>query len=322
MIGNSLKTITTLARAFFVVLGFQYPTSALAEISWDNAIEAVSEKSSKYYEYALGLGSGHPGTALHGIGHDRHICAIVGRMLGFRDEIAKAETFEDPPLVPQSDPFVLMEHSMFLDAWVAAARRATAMTESQKKSLWNLECIGNHSIPRTAYIHEPELKGDFSVLDNTLVVYGDIDSGFHDRLRAALNANPEVELIALGSAGGSVVDAILSGFEIRKRRLSTTLHGPCFSACPLVFMGGEKRTIWMGPGPHLGFHRVYTPLGEVPLDDKVYIQIADYLAAMDVDPIPVLKWMKRAGPSEIFEPRLEQLCEPQVATWVQRICSY
>ncbi|MEP2767106.1 MAG: hypothetical protein ABJU46_17310 [Paracoccaceae bacterium] len=242
-------------------------------------------------------------------------------MLGLKDEIREAETIESPSRASDADPFELMEHSMFLDSWVAAARRAVAMTESQKKSLWNLQCIGKHGIPRTAYIVELELKGDFSVLDNTLVVYGDIDSGFHDRFRAALDANPEVDVIALGSAGGSVADAMLSGIEIRKRGLSTTLHGPCFSACPLMFMGGDKRIIWMGQGPHLGFHRVYTSRGEVPLNHNVYRQIAEYLTAMDVNPIPVLEWMARARASEIFEPRLEQFCEPRVATWVQRVCS-
>lgn len=320
MIGNFLKSVTILARVLFLILGFHIPSFALAEVSWDSAIQAAREKSSEYYDYALRLGSGHPGSALHGIGHDRHICAITGRMLGFRNEIKEAETFENPSLTPGADPFELMEHSMLLDSWVAAAQRAVAMTDSQKKSLWNLECIGNHGIPRSAYVDEPELRGDFSILDNTLVVYGDIDSGFHDRFRAALDANPEVDLIALGSAGGSVVDGILSGLEIRKRGLSTTLHGPCFSACPLVFMGGETRSIWMGPGPHLGFHRVYTTLGEVPLDDSVYVQISEYLAAMDVNPIPVLEWIARAGASEFFEPRLEQLCETRVATWVQRVC--
>lgn len=316
-----MQNITLLSRAILLIIGLHFPTFALADRSWDSAIETISEKSSQYFDYALRLGSGYPGAALNGIGHDRHICAIAGRMLGFRDEITQAETFEDPPLTPQADPFALMEHSLFLDAWVAAARRAIVMTESQKKSLWNLECIGNHGIPRSAYVDEPELIGDFSILENTLVVYGEIDIGFHERFRAALDANPEVDLIALGSAGGSVVDAILSGLEIRRRGLSTTLHGPCFSACPLVFIGGERRTIWMGPGPHLGFHRVYTASGEIPLDDRVYLQIAEYLAVMNVDPIPVLEWMARAGSNEIYEPRLEQLCKPRVATWVQRICN-
>ncbi len=307
---------------FLLTFGLVLPQTSLAEMSWDAAIEAVSKKSSDYYDYALKLGSGHPGTALHGIGHNRHICAIVGRMLGFVDDIRQAETFDDPPLTPQADPFELMEHSLFLDSWVAAARRATSMTDSQKKSLWNLECVGNHGIPTTAYIKEAELHGDFSVFNNTLVVYGDIDGGFHDRFLEALNANPEVDSIALGSAGGSVVDAILSGLEIRSRELSTTLHGPCFSACPLLFVGGVQRTIWMGPGPHLGFHRVYTASGEVALDDPIYRQIAEYLVAMDVDPLPVLRWMASAGSRDIFEPELGQLCEPRVATWVQRTCGF
>lgn len=315
-----MKSIMFLARAISLILVSHFPSFALADMSWDDAIEAVSEKSSRYYDYALDLGSGHPGTALHGIGHDRHLCAITGRMLGFKDEIKEAETFQSPSLAPDADPFELMEHSVFLDSWVIAARRAIAMTESQKKSLWNLECIGNHGIPLKAYIDEPDLRSDFSVLDNTLVVYGDIDGGFHDRFLAALNANPDVVSVAFGSAGGSVADAILSGLEIRKRGLSTTLHGPCFSACPLVFMGGETRDIWMGPGPHLGFHRVYTPRGEVPLNDEVYRHIAEYIAAMDVDPIQVLEWMALAGASEIFEPSLEQLCGSRVATWVQRVC--
>jgi hypothetical protein len=55
-----------------------------------------------------------PGSAMQGIGHDRHICAIVGRMLGFEDLIKDAETFEDPPLSPDADPFVLMEHSVLI----------------------------------------------------------------------------------------------------------------------------------------------------------------------------------------------------------------
>jgi hypothetical protein len=312
----------TLTRALVLGIMLYVPNSMLAESSWDSAIEAVSEKGSRYYSYALSMGSGHPGSALHGIGHDRHMCAIAGRMLGFRSEVAQAETFEDPPLTPKADPFELMEHSLFLDAWVAAARRAITMTESQKKSLWNLECVGNHGIPVSAYIDDLDLRGDFSVLDGTLSVYGDIDVEFYDRFRAALDANPEVDMIALGSAGGSVAEAILSGLEIRRRGLSTTLHGPCLSACPLVFMGGSERTIWMGPGPHLGFHRVYTQSGAVPLDDEVYLRIAEYLTTMDVDPLPVLRWMARAGPDDIFEPELEQLCPPMVATWVQRVCGF
>lgn len=315
------KNWTSLPGSIALVAALLTPASALAEISWEKAITAVEEKSSEYYDYAMSLGSGHPGTALNGIGHDQHICAITGRMLGFREEIEEAETLDEPPLSPDVDPMEIMIHAVTLDAWVAAARRAVELTENQKKSLWNLECVGKHGIPRSAYLDDPELKGDFSINGDTLVVYGDIDSGFHERFGDALDANPDIVQVALGSAGGSVYDALLAGVTIRERGLSTTLHGPCFSACPLVFMGGVKRTIWMGPGPHLGFHRVYNGTGEVPLSDDVYMHITEYLLRMDVNPAAVVGWMIKAGQYDMFEPDLEDLCPPKVATWVQRMCS-
>lgn len=296
---------------------------ASAQGTWQTAIETVREKSYRYYSYAMMLDpASQPGAAMQGMGHDRHICAIVGRMLGFVDLIQQAETFEDPPLSPDADPFVLMDHSLFLDAWVAAAQRAISMSERQKKNLWNLECVGHHGIPRSAALQEPGLVGDFSVSADTLLVYGNIDTGFYDRFVAALEANPHVRVIALGSAGGSVVDAMMSGLEIRRRELGTTLHGPCFSACPLVFAGGVERTIWMGPGPHLGFHQVYTSHGALPLSDEIYEKIAAYLGAMGVDAQAVIQWMARAGPQDIYEPGLELLCAPRMATWVQRVCGF
>lgn len=296
------------------------PSPLLSGTSWEEAIELVREKQSNYYGYALKLGSGHPGTALNGLNHEIHICAIVGRMLGFIDEIKHAETIEDPPLIPEANPHELMAHSVSLDSWVAAALRATAMTQQQKKSLWNLECIGRHGIPIHSFISDPGLDGDFSVLGNSLVVYGNIESGFYSRFKQVLDVHPEITEIALGSAGGSVADAILSGLEIRRRGLSTNLHGPCFSACPLIFMGGADRMFFSGPGQFLGFHRVYNDLGEVPLDHEIYRKLSSYMVAMGVDPVPVLQWMANAGPDEIFEPQLEKLCEVGVATWISRAC--
>ena len=146
------KNWTSLPRCIVFVAGLLAPSAGLAEISWEKAITAVEEKSSEYYDYAMSLGSGYPGTALNGIGHDQHICAITGRMLGFREEIEEAETLDAPPLKPDTDPMEVMIHAVTLDAWSAAARRAIELTESQKKSLWNLECVGKHGIPRSAYL--------------------------------------------------------------------------------------------------------------------------------------------------------------------------
>lgn len=309
-------------KRILILLGIALAQPLSAENSWESAIESVSRKSSQYYQFALKIDpTSLPGSALHGIGHDRHICAITGRMLGFREEIREAETFDDPPMVKSADPFELMRHSMFLDSWVAAARRATEMTRDQRANLWNLECLGEHGIPRSALIDDPTLRGDFSLLDTTLVVYGDIDSGFFERFKFALEQNPQASEIALGSAGGSVRDAILSGHEIRSRGLSTTLHGPCFSACPLVFAGGVERIIWMGTGPHLGFHQIYDDSGAMSLNHPVYSIVSQYLQDMGVNSSEIIAWMHSATPSEIFEPEFDALCEARIATWVQRICS-
>jgi len=300
-----------------------FPKLAWAEISWEEAIEAVEEKTSKYFDYAMKLGSGYPGTALNGLNHERHMCAIVGRMLGFRDEIRWAETIEDPPLVPHADPGNLMAHSMSLDAWVAAARRALSMTVMQRKNLWNLECVGNYQISISARIVDADLQGDFSIKDNTLIVYGEINDGFYQRFVHVLNDNPHIKSIGLGSAGGSVIDAILSGLEIRKRGLTTILHGPCYSACPLIFVGGTERLIWPGPGQNIGFHQVYSKHGKaISLKSEVYQHIAAYLLKMDVNPIVVIFWMRSAQPDAIFEPDLEDLCKFGVATWIQRTCGF
>ncbi|WP_370210204.1 hypothetical protein, partial [Roseovarius sp.] len=91
-----MPNLEKLAQFALLITVLHCPTSALADRSWESAIDAVSEKSSEYFDYAMRLGSGYPGTALNGIGHDRHICAIAGRMLGFDVEIKEAETFDHP----------------------------------------------------------------------------------------------------------------------------------------------------------------------------------------------------------------------------------
>lgn len=292
-----------------------------AQVSWEQAIEQVENRGDEYYTYAIGLDpSSTPGAVLHGIGYDQNICAIIGRMLGFTGEIKEAEYIGAPELGPDADPYELMTYSLRLDSWVAAARNALSMTDSQKESLWNLECVGLHGIPADAFINDPDLVADFSINNDMLLVYGDIIPGFYDNFLEVLSNNPNITEVALGSAGGSVIDAIMSGYEIRRRGLETVLRGPCFSACPLVFAGGVERKIWMGLGPHMGFHQAYTDSGAVDPSSQVYQQIALYLTAMGIDAWTVIDWMLRAGPDELFEPDLESLCDARIATWIQRVC--
>lgn len=299
--------------------------SVFAEIrSWETSIEKVRQLHREYFDFAIKLDSSSmPGSSLQGIGYNRHVCAIVGRMLGFREEIKKAEYLEHPPMTSNSNPFLLMEHAMLLDSWVAAASNAVQFKKSQKASLWNLECLGQFNIPSDAFYAE-DRPTEFSKIDNRVLIYGAIDFGFHKRFLSFLESNADITEIALGSGGGSVIDAILSGQEIRKRGLNTTLFGPCYSACPLVFSGGVQRSIWMGEGPFLGFHQVYKIQNKVPqalaAKDPIYVSITNYLADMGVDPTIVTNWMMSAEPSDMYHPSLEALCDSKLATWIQRTC--
>ena len=69
----------------------------------------------------------------------------------------------------------------------------------------------------------PTPEADFVRDGIWLRVLGDIDLGFADRFRTALDANPGVEEIVMGSDGGSVRDALTAGRLIRERGLKTTL---------------------------------------------------------------------------------------------------
>ena len=181
--------------------------------------------------------------------------------------------------------------------------------------------MGKFAIPLTSYILDRDLFADFSFSEETLYVYGDIDFGFFDRFSDEIKKHEGVTTVALGSAGGSVIDAIQVGLLIRRLGLDTVLAGPCLSACPLVFAGGNRRNIWMSSGPHLGFHQISSADGKpLELNHDIYLSILSYLDDMGIAPIPVLGWMQSTIPSEMFHPDLDDICYVNFATWVQRMC--
>ena len=290
---------------------------------WETAIVSVEKSAKKYSDHAFKiLGSRWVGPANNSIRFDTHRCAILGRMLGHAEAIQHIETFEYPPLDNSIEAFDLLVFSITLDNWVAAARATVKMNSSQRVNIWNLECVGKQGISESIFMESSQPNATFEINGNTLVVYGGIDSGFFERLKGQLDSALNIEEISLGSGGGSVSDALLAGYEIRRRGLSTTLHGNCFSACPLVFMGGVKRILWASPH-RLGFHQIYTGEGiPVSADDPVYALTVKYMDAMGVDSQVVKSWMLSTRPSEMFEPDVATLCPSGVSTFVQRICGW
>lgn len=314
----SFCTLVTL-RSFAIFAAAAIGTLPASAFSWEEAIEKVEASSAAYFDYAVDHGSGYPGTASASVDFDRHQCAILGRMLGLESVVTDLEVLDYPTMDPTTDVQELLLFSVSLENWGLAARRALEMDEAGRKNAWNLDCVGHLGISANHYLDNSESQAQFKVEGSRLLVYGDIDVGFYERFINALDETSGVTEIAFGSGGGSVRDALLSGYEIRARALDTSTYGNCFSACPLVFMGGVDRNIWMGP--HLlGFHQISRGGVAVQPDDEIYRLTAVYLDVMGVDPAMVIAWMLSASPTEMHKPRLDELCAPRVATWIQRTC--
>lgn len=306
--------------AFVAILTLSMAATQSFAVAWESAIQKVETASAEYFDYVREKGGDTwVGTAYNGYEYDRHLCAIVGRMLGLQKVIVALETMPYPPMDGSVEDHDLLVFATSLENWAIAARRAVDMDDAGRRNVWNLDCVGHLGISTQHYLGNLNPEAQFKFDGTTLYVYGAIDSGFFDRFKLALEAHGTATEVALGSGGGSVVDALLSGYEIRRRGLKTTIFGNCYSACPLVFMGGTERIVWASPD-RLGFHQISLDGQPVPLDDEIYLLTIDYLKAMNIDAETVIAWMASAAPADMFEPPIEELCTPRVATWVQRVC--
>lgn len=313
---HSLRGLVCLAT----FLAYLVAGAARAD-SWDKAIANVEKSAAEYFDYAVEVGgTSWAGTMYNGYKSQEHECAILGRMLDRVEAIKHLEEFDYPPMDARSEAQDLLVFSISLQNWVAAARWAKNATLDQRINRWNLDCVGQFGIASNLFMESIRPEAEFEVKGTQLHVYGDIEVGFAQRFEQALKSNPSISEVTLGSGGGSVRDALVAGLLIRSRGLDTTIYGNCYSACPLVFMGGNHRVVWAAPY-RLGFHQIYTGEGvPIPFDDQLYRLVAQYVTEMGGDPSTVLAWMYSAGPSEMFEPEPADLCAPNVATFVQRIC--
>jgi hypothetical protein len=199
------------------------------------------------------------------------------------------------------------------------AQDLTSAIDDERKTVWNLQCVGNLGIQISAFERPEATAALFDVNGQDFSILGAIEGGFFEEFQKELEKNPQVTRVVLGSGGGSVLDAIRAGLLIRAKGLETTLSASCYSACSLIFLGGVERQIW-SPYPSLGFHQVSIEGKAVDVDSEVYQLIHRYSVDMNVDPNFVLLAMMKATPREMFEPELAALCEANVATWVQRLC--
>ena len=243
---------------------------------------------------------------------DMHFCAILGRRLGRKDHIRH---LEPPQPSHDEDTWDLTLHTVSLGNWVSAAVHVGTLNPTRRAKLWNLECVGQGLVPNTLFVSVPDFTW-FEIDRGQLQIYGDIIPGFSQKLEDALNQNPSVTTIALGSGGGSVHEAIKAGIIIRQRGLDTQLYGSCMSACPLVFYGGINRRMFRF-SERFGFHSVHVAGAAVPISHPIYQYIFDYITAMGGNPRPFIETMLKYDPADMGFVTPYEECLMGLATWWQ-----
>ncbi len=313
------RKVLTIFTATFLFLPL-----ALQAKTWTETVAEVENKAEQLWEKGRALGGPTAlGTLLNEHDIPKHKCAILGRLLGLQQHVNALEENPEPTLSSQpteDELFLYMLHAHSLNNWVLVARDILERSDTERRQAWNLDCVGQMNIPPSAALEVSERKAGFRISNNSLVVLGDIEAGFSKELEIWLDENPLLDTVVLGSGGGNVVEALQAGLLIRSRGLDTTLSSNCYSACPLVFLGGVNRVIW-SPYPLLGFHQMSDGEGNaVKPSHELYAAIEKYSAIMGADPNFLLASMLRASPAEMFEPDMNQLCEAKFTTWIQRIC--
>ncbi len=278
-------------------------------------------------DHAQAIGfDGHLGTMYIGYKSEQHLCGVLGELLG-RSEFSQ-HLFEVP--VPSIESLETGHQAallaLSLGNWVSAAQYALELDQENRINTWNLDCLGMFDIPINVGIASPNPNAEFEIGapphgaysqgELALIVYGDIDPGIYERFVIAVDANPDISVISLGSAGGSVLDALLMGSEIRSRGLETRIHGNCYSACPLVYFGGQSRNMFRS-AYRLGFHQIHVDGVPIPGEDRIYELIGGYLRNMGIENSTVIGWMMSASPYEMHVPEVSEWCDARLATWIQ-----
>ena len=263
------------------------------------------------------------GTAYNDMDSKEHACYSLGILNGKIGSVKHLKLHRNPSFRAKDsyDAHDLRVKAQSLENFIAAAEYAIKLTPQKRFAEWNLDCVGQLKISANT-TKSTEQKIFYSLENNGTVlrILGDIEDGFSLRLKNAIDKNPKITTVALGSGGGVVVEALKAGYYIRSRGLDTILWNNCFSACPLVFLGGINRTV-PSPYPYLGFHQAYTSAGPAPLNSDVYKIIARYVQDMGASSKFVLSNMFSASPTEMkIIKGGSELCAYKIATNVQRTC--
>lgn len=260
------------------------------------------------------------GTMFNDVDLPEHTCYSLGMLLGLEANVRHLRFDRNQRSARNPDEAnELRIKAQSLDNFVSAANASLKESEKKRSIAWNLDCAEKYGV-----VHRQNDNPTFyEVINNGrgIKILGSIEAGFTEKLKAMLTQAPNAKFVALGSGGGSVAEAIASGRLIRSRGLATTIWNNCYSACPLVFLGGVERYVY-SPYPSFGFHQISTSAGAIPKTSPVYGRVAHYIREMGANDQFIIAAMLRATPAEMnmVNGADVRLCQERVATWIQRVC--
>lgn len=265
----------------------------------------------------------HIGSGMNEVDVREHSCYVLGVLLGQRGAVQHLKLHRKPSFRASSsdDAYDLRVKAQSLDNFIHVNKIISGLSATERAIQWNIDCVGQ-LVTKGRSIDIVGSKSFFRIEGNgkVLVIMGDIEFGFAERIKSIIARYPDIDTVALGSGGGAVYEAMLAGLYIREKGLDTVLWNACHSACPLVFLGGVKRIVW-SPYPPIGFHKISDKSGAVPNSAPVYDDIFNFVKKMGADARFVVSQMHRAEPDEMVLIRADAiLCEKRIATWIQRAC--
>lgn len=260
------------------------------------------------------------GTMFNEVDLAEHTCYSLGVLLGLEANVRHLRFDRSSPAARTSDEaHDLRVRAQSLDNFASAVSASLQESLDKRRIAWNLDCSGKYGV----VVQQKDAPTFYEVTNGGrgIKILGSIEAGFTAKLSATLARAPKAEFVALGSGGGSVAEAIAAGRLIRSKGLLTTIWNNCYSACPLVFLGGVERHVH-SPYPSFGFHQISTTSGAIPKNSPVYARVAEYIREMGVDDQFFLAAMLRATPAQMnmVNGADVQLCRARIATWIQRAC--
>lgn len=248
-------------------------------------------------------------------------CYALGVGLGMSQKVKHLRPESSAKTLISNDADDAASASSEFSQLETAIENLLSNSKSDYSQQWNLDCAGKFGIPnKFMSVYGNSFRYDKK--NKMLTILGDVDVDFSKRLNFALANSPGVKTIILSSGGGSVKEAIIAGKIIRRLGLNTQLGGSCYSACPLVFIGGINRTSF-SPHPILGFHQISNDGIAIPMNHKVYELVYYYANEMRVDANVLIALMQSALPNGMknINANEEIMCKTNIVTWAQRGCA-